>query len=186
MTLDVLTISPTVETNSDCFPTYLEGSEIDLGGGSDHVSLVNSAKGDTVDLERTGNEEETGRKLTKGDNTLSTESTSEEDDDGSRSDGLTKLGGLVRLARDLGGANVVSGVVRGLVVLLVGTLSRLSRLGLTLVQTLLGVNLAARELADVRRYVGVAGHLKGELNRGIVREEGEGEVELEVISKKWR
>jgi len=81
----------------------LEGSEIDLGGGSDHVSLVNSAKGDTVDLERTGNEEETGRKLTKGNDTLSTESTCEEDDDGSRSDSLTKLGGLVRLARDLGG-----------------------------------------------------------------------------------
>lgn len=137
----------------------MEGSEVNLGRGSNNVGLVNATKGDTVDLEGTGNEEETGGKLTENDDALSTESTGEEDYDGTGNDRRTKLGGLVRLARNLGLTDVVSRVVRGLLSLGGSTLSGSGRLGLTLVQTLLGVDLAARELADVRRDVGVAGHL---------------------------
>lgn len=141
------------------FETHLERGEVNLGRGGDNVGLVNATKGDTVDLEGTGHEEETRGELTENDNALASESTGEEDDDGSGDDGRTELGGLDRLARDLGLTDVVARVVRGLVGLLGSTLGGGSRFGLTLVKALLGVDLAARELADVGRDVGVAGHL---------------------------
>jgi len=150
--------------------THLERSEVNLGRGSDNVGLVDATKGDTVDLERSSNEEETGGELSENDDALSTESTGEEDYDGTGDDRGTKLGGLVRLARDLGLTDVVSRVVRGLLSLGGRSLSGSGRLGLTLVQTLLGVDLAARELADVRRDVGVAGHLFNSFRFEVVTE----------------
>ena len=55
--------------------------EVDLGAGCDGVDLVDALKGNAVDLVGTGNKQETRFELLKENNTLSTESTSEQNQD---------------------------------------------------------------------------------------------------------
>lgn len=70
----------------------LNTGEIDLGGSGDDVSGVDSAEWDTVDLEWAADEEETVGEWLEVDNTLSTESASEDDEDGSWLKRRTEVG----------------------------------------------------------------------------------------------
>lgn len=155
-----------------------EGGEIDLGGGGDNVGLVDPPQGDTVDLEGSGNEEETASlELLEEDDTLATEAAGEEDEDGSGGDGRAELGGAERLAARLGGLDVLRGVVGGGrggrddAGGAVGLAADGDRLGLgargsgrggggvlALVESLLGEDLGAGKLADVGGDVRVACH----------------------------
>lgn len=57
-------------------------SQINLVGSSDHVAGVDAAERDTVDLEGTGDEEDTLLEVLQENDALATETTSEEDEDG--------------------------------------------------------------------------------------------------------
>jgi len=76
----------------------LNTGEIDLGRSGDDVSGVDSAEWDTVDLERSAYEEEAVVKWLEVDNTLSTVSTSEDDEDGTRLKRRTEVGWSLCLA----------------------------------------------------------------------------------------
>jgi hypothetical protein len=81
----------------------LEGSrvdtlEVDLAAGSDHIAGVHSSERDTVDLKGAGNEEDTLGEVLEENNALATETTSEENQDGTRLEALTGLGGADGLA----------------------------------------------------------------------------------------
>lgn len=71
--------------------TYRRGNG-DLGGGGNNVGLVHPSEGDTVDLVGASDEEETGIKLLEEDNTLATESASEEDENGAGGYGRSEGG----------------------------------------------------------------------------------------------
>jgi hypothetical protein len=81
----------------------LEGSRVDtaevnLAAGSNHVTSVHPSERDTVDLKGAGNEEDTLGEVLEENNALATETTSEEDQDGTRLEALTRLGGADGLA----------------------------------------------------------------------------------------
>jgi hypothetical protein len=80
----------------------IDGTDFDLGGGGDHVGLIDTTKRDTVDTERTSDEEETRVELLQHNHTLSTVTTGQEDDNGARGNGGTETGSLGNLARLLG------------------------------------------------------------------------------------
>jgi hypothetical protein len=61
----------------------LNTGQVDLGGGGNDVSGVDSAEWDTVDLEWSADEEETVGEWLEVDNTLATEAAGEDDEDGS-------------------------------------------------------------------------------------------------------
>ena len=65
--------------------------KVDLGGGSDDISGVYSAEGNTVDFEGTGNKENTLGKVLEDNDALAAEATSKEDDDGTGLKGLANL-----------------------------------------------------------------------------------------------
>lgn len=78
----------------------IEARDVDLVGSGDDVSGVDSAEGNTVDLEGAGDEEDALVKGLQEDDTLATETASEEDEDSAgleglagspRSDGLADL-----------------------------------------------------------------------------------------------
>lgn len=78
----------------------IEAGDVDLVGSGDDVSGVDSAEGNTVDLEGAGDEEDALVKGLQEDDTLATETASEEDEDSAgleglagspRSDGLADL-----------------------------------------------------------------------------------------------
>lgn len=75
----------------------LDTGDIELGGGGNNKGLIDTLKRDTVGLVGTSDEEESRFELLQENNALSTETTSQKDQDGTGSDGLTELGG----ARDL-------------------------------------------------------------------------------------
>jgi hypothetical protein len=83
--------------------------EIDLGGGGHGVNLVDALDGDTVDLVGSGDEEESGIQFLEEDDSLSTESSGEEDEDISGLEVSSQLGGVLGLGSDLTG-DVVGGV----------------------------------------------------------------------------
>ena len=56
-------------------------------GCGDNVAGVDAAEGDTVDLEGTGDEEDTLAEVLQKDDALAAEATSEEDEDGTGSEG---------------------------------------------------------------------------------------------------
>mmetsp|Transcript_18549 Transcript_18549/g.71600 ORF Transcript_18549/g.71600 Transcript_18549/m.71600 type:complete len:240 (+) Transcript_18549:63-782(+) len=66
---------------------------IDLGGGGDHVGLVHTTNGHSVNLEGASDEEKSGSELPQENNTLATEAACEEDEHGARGDGTTKASG---------------------------------------------------------------------------------------------
>jgi len=63
------------------------GGDVDLGASGNKISGVDAADGDTVDLVRSSNNDETGRQDLQANNTLSLEASSQEDEDGTRGDG---------------------------------------------------------------------------------------------------
>jgi hypothetical protein len=115
-----------------------DGSNVDLGRGSDNVGLVNSSEGNTVEprlsvnpsvflpgrvacgsrllldsLERTGNEQKTRVELLEEDDPLSAVLSAEQDQDGSGGDGLPQYGLAVGLSRDLWSGYILGWVVLG-------------------------------------------------------------------------
>lgn len=72
--------------------------QIDRGGGSDDISGVHPSQGNTVDFERTSDEENTLGKVLENDDTLAAETTSEENNDGTGLERLTGLRGAGSLA----------------------------------------------------------------------------------------
>lgn len=76
----------------------VEAADGNGGAGGDHIAGVDAAKGNAVDLERTGDEEDTVVKGLKEDNTLAAETASEEDEDGTRLEGSAGLVGVLGLA----------------------------------------------------------------------------------------
>lgn len=80
---------------------HINTRDIDLGRGSNDVSSVDSADWNTIDLERTGNEEDTLVEVLQQNDALSTVSTSEDDKNGTRLEGWAEgswpsgLAGLV-------------------------------------------------------------------------------------------
>jgi hypothetical protein len=129
--------------------------------------LVDTSDRDTVDLERTGDKQETRIELLQEDNTLTTVTTSQKDQDGTRDNGTTERSSLGGLAADLGRRYILSGVeARGLLdrdgtlTTVLGTLDLNSLLGSsflgrssngllgTLVKSLLGVGGRAAETVD--------------------------------------
>ncbi len=91
---------------------HINSTNIDLGGGSNNISLVDTTEGNTVDLVGSSNKKKTRFQCLQADNTLSTETSREEDADGSGGDGGADLGCVLLLgAGVLGLWHVVSGVV---------------------------------------------------------------------------
>ena len=72
--------------------------DIHAGAGGDHVAGVDTAEGDTVDLEGTGDEENTLLEVLEENDTLTTEAAGEEDQNGTGLKALAELGGTQSLA----------------------------------------------------------------------------------------
>jgi hypothetical protein len=66
--------------------------EVDLGASGDHIARVDPSERDTVDLEGTGNQENTLGQVLEEHNPLTAEAASEEDQDGTRLEALADLG----------------------------------------------------------------------------------------------
>mmetsp|Transcript_8449 Transcript_8449/g.12765 ORF Transcript_8449/g.12765 Transcript_8449/m.12765 type:complete len:215 (-) Transcript_8449:8-652(-) len=93
---------------------HINSTNIDLGGGSDNISLVDTTEGNTVNLVGSSHKEKTRIQCLQADNTLSTEASREEDTDGSGGEGGADLGGVLLLgAGVLVLGHVVGGVVTG-------------------------------------------------------------------------
>ncbi len=71
--------------------TLIDTGDVDGGGGSNDIAGVYSSQRNAVDFERTGDEEDTLGKVLEENDTLATETTSEEDDDGTGLEGGTGL-----------------------------------------------------------------------------------------------
>lgn len=71
---------------------YINTRDIDLGRGSDDISGIDSADRDTVDFEGASNKENTLGEGLQQNNTLSTKSTSEDNEDGTRLEGWAEAG----------------------------------------------------------------------------------------------
>eukprot|EP00558_Chaetoceros_sp_UNC1202_P007593 CAMPEP_0197235034 /NCGR_PEP_ID=MMETSP1429-20130617/2578_1 /TAXON_ID=49237 /ORGANISM="Chaetoceros sp., Strain UNC1202" /LENGTH=198 /DNA_ID=CAMNT_0042693545 /DNA_START=63 /DNA_END=659 /DNA_ORIENTATION=- len=97
--------------------TIVDGRNIDrgyinLGGGGDDVGGTDTTEGDSVDLVRSRNEDKSRFEDLEGYNALPTETSSEEDENGSRGDGGTNLRGvLLALARMKRTLDIICGVV---------------------------------------------------------------------------
>ena len=93
---------------------YIDSTNINLGGGSNNISLVDTTEGDTIDLVGSSNKKKSRLQCLQADNTLTTETSREEDADSSGGEGGTDLGGILLLgARVLRTGDVVGGVVTG-------------------------------------------------------------------------
>ena len=73
--------------------TYRDALEVNPGGGSNNVRLVYPSQRDTVDPERTSNQQQSTLQLLQENNPLSPEPPSQQNQNRSRSDRRTKLGG---------------------------------------------------------------------------------------------
>jgi len=69
-----------------------DSSKRNLSGGREGVSLVDSLERDTVDLVRSGNEEQTRGQLLKENNSSASELAGEKNQDGTRGDISSELG----------------------------------------------------------------------------------------------
>lgn len=76
----------------------VDTGNVDALGGGDHVASVHPSEGDAVDLEGTGDEENTLVEVLEEDDTLAAEAASEEDQNGTGLEALADLGGTQRLA----------------------------------------------------------------------------------------
>lgn len=85
----------------------VDTSDVDARRGGNDVSGVHSPEGDAIELEGTGDEENTLVEVLEEDNALAAETTGEEDQDGAGLEAGTELGGMDSLA-DLQSQNIVS------------------------------------------------------------------------------
>lgn len=76
----------------------INAGKVDLGGCGDDVAGVDSAEGNTVDLEGAGNEEDALGEGLEEDHTLATVAAGEEDQDGTRLERCARLVGALGLA----------------------------------------------------------------------------------------
>lgn len=76
----------------------VDTGDVDALGGGDHVAGVDTAEGNAVDLEGSGDEEDTLVEVLEEDDTLAAEATSEEDQDGTGLEALADLSGTQSLA----------------------------------------------------------------------------------------
>lgn len=76
----------------------VDAAQVNLGGGGDDIAGVDSPERDAVDLEGTGDEENTLGQVLEEDDALAAEAASEEDEDGTGLEGGTRLGGTDGLA----------------------------------------------------------------------------------------
>jgi len=76
----------------------VDTGNVDALGGGDHVAGVDTADGNTVNLEGTGDEENTLVEVLEENDTLATKAASEEDQNGTGLEALTKLSGTQSLA----------------------------------------------------------------------------------------
>jgi hypothetical protein len=90
--------------------SYLSLGKVNLGGGSNDIGSVDTLHGDTIDLVGTSDQQKTGVEGLEADDTLTTETTSKEDEDSSGSDAAADGGSLGSLARLLGLGNVLGRV----------------------------------------------------------------------------
>lgn len=67
----------------------LDSGNINLGLGGNNVGLIDTLNWDTVDFVGTSDQEETGFELLEEDNTTTSKTTSQKNQDGTRSDGRT-------------------------------------------------------------------------------------------------
>lgn len=81
-------------------------TDVNALAGGDHIAGVNPAERDTVDLEGTGNEENTLVEVLEEDDTLATETAGKEDQNGTGLEALADLSGTNRLA-DLFGKKAI-------------------------------------------------------------------------------
>lgn len=82
--------------------------QVNLGRGSDNVGLSDSSQRDTVESEGTRDEQETRVQLLQEDNSLASESTGQEDKDGTGGDRGSELGLAGGLSADLGLGDVLT------------------------------------------------------------------------------
>ena len=76
----------------------VESGDVDLVGSGDDVARVDSSQGNAVDLERSGDEEDTLVEGLEEDDTLSTEASGQEDQNGTGLEGLAGSPGADSLA----------------------------------------------------------------------------------------
>lgn len=92
-----------------------DSSQVDLSRGGDHVGLVDSAEGDSVDLVGSGHKEKAAVQLLDEDNSSSSEASGKDDQYGTGGDALSESG---RFGNSVGsleeGLNVVAGVILSL------------------------------------------------------------------------
>ena len=88
----------------------VHGRCIYLGGGGNNISLVDATEGNSVQLERSGNQEETRRELSEEHYTLSLETTSKENENSAGGDGRAQLCGVADNAT-VNGLRRILGVV---------------------------------------------------------------------------
>jgi hypothetical protein len=105
--VSLVTVSSSESSISDL--GNINSGKRDLGGGGHGVDLVNTLKGDTVDLVGSGDEEETGIKSLEHNDSLSTESSGEEDEDATGFKSGSELRGFLNLS-SVGSSDVISGV----------------------------------------------------------------------------
>lgn len=82
-----------------CDNLLVETSDVDNGGSSDDVAVVDTTERHTVRLEGAGDEENALFELAQKHDALATESTRKEDEDGAGGERLAVFGGVCRLAR---------------------------------------------------------------------------------------
>lgn len=76
----------------------VNAADVHALAGGDHVASVHPSEGDTVDLEGTGDEEDTLVKVLEENDALATEATGKEDEDSTGLKAFANLGGTNSLA----------------------------------------------------------------------------------------
>jgi hypothetical protein len=101
--------------------------DINLGGSSNNISLVDAAERDTVELEWSSDQEKARGELSEEHHTLTLKATGQENEDGARGDGSAKLSRAADYAASNGLRSILSSVVLGC--LFRSSISGLSSLG---------------------------------------------------------
>ena len=99
--------------------THASTRQVNLGGCSNNIGLVDTSQGDTIDLVGTGNQQEARLESLDADDTLTTKTSSQKNEDGTRGDGRADSGSLSGLA------GLLASPVAAALAVALGALSRL-------------------------------------------------------------